>query len=100
MERFEAQPVPESTPLEKFIGVVNRRLSQLARIVGLLRRDGLGLRLTASYLELEEPENEPDAPAAGTVGHARLYVRVNGANKLELCVRFQSGAAQIIATEP
>ena len=40
---------------------------------------------------------EPDAPAANG---ARLYVKDNGSGKTQLCVRFATGAVQVIATEP
>lgn len=40
---------------------------------------------------------DPAAPAANT---ARLFSRDNGAGKTQLCVRFPTGAVQVIATEP
>jgi len=40
---------------------------------------------------------EPVAPAAN---QARLYVKDNGSGKTQLCVRFPTGAVQVIATEP
>jgi hypothetical protein len=39
---------------------------------------------------------DPDAPAANA---ARLFVRDNGSGKEQLCVRFPTGAVQVIATE-
>lgn len=42
-------------------------------------------------------QSDPAAPAANT---GVLYVRDNGAGKTELCVRFSSGAVQVIATQP
>ncbi len=39
-------------------------------------------------------------PAAPTNTHSRLYTRLNGGGKTELCVRFNTGAIQILATEP
>lgn len=39
-------------------------------------------------------------PAAGAVNTGRLYVRDNGAGKSQLCVVFNTGAVQVIATEP
>lgn len=41
--------------------------------------------------------SDPSAPAANG---ARLYARDNGAGKTQLVVRFNSGAVQVIATEP
>jgi hypothetical protein len=40
------------------------------------------------------------SPAAADESHARLFARVNGAGKTQLCVRFATGAVQVIATEP
>lgn len=37
---------------------------------------------------------------AGPVNTGRLYTRDNGAGKTQLCVRFNTGAVQVIATEP
>lgn len=49
-----------------------------------------------SYHEMKE-RTDPPAPAVDT---ARLYVRDNGAGKTQLCVRFATGAVQVISTEP
>jgi hypothetical protein len=51
----------------------------------------------AGYVELSERENDPQAPIVGT---ARVYLRGNGPGKAQLCVRFASGPAQVLATEP
>lgn len=39
-------------------------------------------------------------PAAGAANTGRLYTRDNGSGKTQLCVRFATGAVQVIATEP
>jgi len=39
-------------------------------------------------------------PAAPAVNNAVLYVKDNGAGKTQLAVRFNTGAVQVIATEP
>ncbi|HEY6382039.1 MAG TPA: hypothetical protein VIY07_09570, partial [Pseudolabrys sp.] len=39
-------------------------------------------------------------PAAGAANTARFYARDNGAGKTQLVVRFNTGAVQVIATEP
>lgn len=44
--------------------------------------------------------NEMTEPAAPAANGARLYVKDNGAGKSQLCVRFATGAVQVIATEP
>jgi hypothetical protein len=48
------------------------------------------------YYEMVEI-SDPAAPAANT---GRVYFRDNGAGKTQLCVRFPTGAVQVIATEP
>lgn len=50
-----------------------------------------------SYIEMKERATDPAAPAADM---ARLYARDNGSGKTQLCVRFPTGAIQVIATEP
>lgn len=42
---------------------------------------------------------EMTAPDAGGAGTARLFAR-NSGGKTELCVRFHTGAIQVVATEP
>lgn len=39
-------------------------------------------------------------PAAGATNSARVYCKDNGAGKTQFCVRFPTGAVQVIATEP
>lgn len=39
-------------------------------------------------------------PAAPATNYARLYARDNGSGKTQLCVRFPTGAVQVLATEP
>jgi hypothetical protein len=39
----------------------------------------------------------PSSPGANT---ARIFVRDNGSGKLQLCVRFPTGAVQVLATQP
>jgi len=39
-------------------------------------------------------------PAAPAADQAVVYVRDNGSGKTQLCVRFSSGAVQVLATEP
>lgn len=41
--------------------------------------------------------SDPAAPGADT---ARLFVRDNGSGKSQLCIRFATGAVQVISTEP
>jgi hypothetical protein len=50
---------------------------------------------TNAFYEL----GEVATPAAPLANRARLFVRDNGAGKTQLCVRFHTGAVQIIKTE-
>lgn len=50
----------------------------------------------SGYLELSEM-SEPDAGAADT---ARLFLQDNGSGKTQICVRFSSGATQVLSTQP
>ncbi len=43
---------------------------------------------------------EMTAPAAGVANTARLFCRDNGAGKSQLCVIFNTGAIQVLATQP
>mgnify|MGYP007112060975 CR=1 FL=1 len=52
--------------------------------------------IVSGYLELNEI-SEPDAGAADT---ARLFLQDNGSGKTQLCVRFSSGATQVLSLIP
>lgn len=54
------------------------------------------LAIKSGYVEL----NEISAPSAGAADTGRLFLQDNGSGKTQLCVRFSSGATQVIATEP
>ena len=65
---------------------------------------GLGLllgspdaQIDARYVGLNEASGDPSAPAANG---AVVYTKDNGAGKTQLCVRFATGAIQVIATQP
>lgn len=54
-----------------------------------------GIRIAGFYEGIEQ--NEPAAPAAN---EGRIYFRDNGAGKTQLMVKFNTGAVQVIATQP
>lgn len=58
---------------------------------------GNSVRFPAGYAQLEEAPDPPSGPAAGG---ARMYARDNGSGKTQLVVLFNTGAVQVIATEP
>ena len=51
----------------------------------------------SAHLQLQ---SVPSDPGSAPSGSARLFARTNGSGKVELCVRFPSGAVQILTTEP
>ena len=51
----------------------------------------------AKHIDSAELGGDPAAPAANGW---RLYAKDNGAGKTQLCVRFNTGVVQILATEP
>lgn len=73
-----------------------------ATVVDLLVNNTLRLRAGTAGVDITgyEQFTEIADPAAGAANTGRLYVRDNGSGKSQLCVRFNSGAVQVIATEP
>lgn len=68
-----------------------------SRNIDFRPNDTLWMRLLGSGgMELYEQT----APSAGAANTARLFVRDNGAGKTQLCVIFNTGAIQVIATQP
>jgi hypothetical protein len=55
-----------------------------------------GKVFTTAFHELQEIS----APIAPGANKARLFVRDNGSGKSQLCVRFSSGAIQVVVTQP
>ena len=53
------------------------------------------MTITGAFTFAEQ--TDPAAPAANG---ATLYCRDNGSGKTQLCVRFPTGAVQVLATEP
>lgn len=53
---------------------------------------------TSPAIQGEAATASPDAPTAAGTG--KFFFRNNGAGKSQFCVRFPSGAVQIVATEP
>jgi hypothetical protein len=51
---------------------------------------------SAGFFEMYEAA----APSAGAANTARLFCRDNGAGKTQVCVIFNTGAVQVVATEP
>jgi hypothetical protein len=56
----------------------------------------LGKVYTNKFHEMQEIST-PNAPAANK---ARLFLKDNGSGKTQLCVRFHSGAVQVLSTQP
>jgi hypothetical protein len=64
---------------------------------GVMDLSATYVRLGTSYFEGTEQAADPAAPGAD---RGRLYFRDNGSGKTQLCVRFNTGAVQVLATEP
>jgi hypothetical protein len=60
-------------------------------------KDGNALWRTPNFQEMISVPVDPAAPATG---RGRLYMRDTGTGKTQLCVRFATGAVQLLATEP
>jgi Pectate lyase superfamily protein len=63
----------------------------------VLDKDGNALWTSANFQEMGSVPGDPAAPATSK---ARLFMRDNGAGKTQFCVRFPTGAVQVLATEP
>lgn len=55
------------------------------------------VQLNTRHVEMAEIAADPAAPAANK---GRWYFKDNGSGKTQLCVRFNTGVVQILATEP
>jgi hypothetical protein len=55
------------------------------------------VKVGAKHMEYAELAADPLAPAAN---NARVYFKDNGAGKTQMCVRFNTGAVIVLATEP
>jgi hypothetical protein len=54
-------------------------------------------RLVLNGVQQMVEQDEPTAPGPRTL---HFFARDNGVGKTQLCVKFHTGAAQVIATEP
>lgn len=66
---------------------------------GVLKTNA-NVALTGAGKYQEFLENGTTDATAGAANTGRLFVKDNGAGKTQLCVRFNTGAVQVIATEP
>lgn len=86
----------ESTPVASF----TRKTSQTAPILQATT-EGFGplytINADGSTTFTGRGAADPSAPSSA---NGVLYVRDNGAGKAQLCVRFATGAVQVLATEP
>jgi hypothetical protein len=58
--------------------------------------------LSTGFIKLEQYMDitEMTTPAAPAANTARLFTKDNGSGKTQLCVRFNTGAVQVLSTEP
>lgn len=76
-------------PAAPYLRVINEDDGAIAGI-------NFSFALATGYFDIDEIAS----PSAPGVNKGRLFVRDNGAGKSQLCVRFNTGAVQVIATEP
>lgn len=56
--------------------------------------------LIANNNFIEMVERSAGQPGAPSANQGRIFLRDNGSGKTQLCIRFSSGATQVIATQP
>jgi hypothetical protein len=62
----------------------------------IMYRAAAGIVGVGNLLEL----GEVAAPSAPAANKGRLFLRDNGSGKTQLCIIFNTGAVQVIATQP
>jgi hypothetical protein len=89
----------ESCTLEDAILVTGGSMSNAAiRVSGDFPiKLGQAVGAGGGFFEMWEQSVDP---AAGSANTGRLFLKDNGAGKTQLCVRFNTGAVQVIATQP
>ena len=80
------------TGINTFTGVTTQ-INSSSIILGDSTSDIISILGTLRFYE----QTDPSAPSTN---QAILYIRDNGAGKTQLCVRFATGAIQVIATQP
>ena len=90
---------------------VHARSDHGAALYGESRNDGVGVRGYSNtryagqfhgpiYTDSYQDMGERLTPAAPPGFQGRIFMRRNIAAKMEFCVRFPTGAVQVLATEP
>lgn len=74
----------------------NPYLQILDAITGNLAGVFAAFVLLNNYLDITQ-QAEPNAPGAGV---GRLFIQDNGSGKSQLAIRFNTGAVQVLATQP
>lgn len=98
--QYDWRRLARDLPTEELIDELNSRFIGLKSLLAKLhRREDGGMALNEDFLEMSEFNTTSDAPAPAD-NRARIYVRDNGAGKEQLVVRFNTGAVQVLATEP
>jgi hypothetical protein len=69
-------------------------------VVGESSKGYAGFFLGKVYTSKWHEMTEISTPTAPGSSRARIFLRDNGSAKTELCVRFHSGAVQVLATQP
>jgi hypothetical protein len=69
-------------------------------VVGQSSKGFAGFFIGKVYTTKFHEMKEISAPAAPGANKARLFLKDNGSGKTQLCVRFSTGAIQVVATQP
>lgn len=69
-------------------------------VFGTVPNATLDVRGDIGLEQLIQFRAEISDPAAPAANRGKFYIRDNGAGKTQLCVRFATGAVQVLATEP
>jgi hypothetical protein len=76
----------------------NNKQVDLEVVTGGRRR--LNVRAEEPAIDMRPIVATPDAPGPGQSGAGVFFMRDRGDGKAQYCVRFPSGAVQVLATEP
>lgn len=91
MPKFQPRPLPRPSPeLAPLVTALEQALRDIARVL-----EGGNVNMEAVLQGTII--SDPTAPSTGT---GKLYYRDNGSGKVQLVVRFPTGAVQVLATEP
>jgi hypothetical protein len=90
---------PAAKPKTGVYGYANQD-STAKGVVGESSKGYAGFFLGKVYTSKWHEMTEISTPTAPSSSRARIFLKDNGAGRTQLCVRFHSGAVQVLATQP